>query len=58
MVDIRFAHITHSSGEQFQVLKYNEFNEPIDWDEDATREEYEIFKNTGYFARLWNKITG
>lgn len=57
MIDSRFAHITHSNGEMFQVLKYNELNEPIDWDEEATREEYEIFINTGFFRRVWNKIT-
>jgi hypothetical protein len=57
MIDSRFAHITHPNGETFQVLKYNELNEPIDWDEGATREEYEIFLNTGFFRRMWNKIT-
>lgn len=39
-IDERFAHITHTDGRKFQVLKYDENGNPIDWDETATAELY------------------
>ncbi|MFO0387572.1 MAG: hypothetical protein ACK505_12395 [Flavobacteriales bacterium] len=44
-IDTRFAFIQH--GDQFfQVLKYDEEGNPIDWDEQATAQLYKKYIET------------
>jgi len=40
MINEQFAYITHQNGTKFQVLKFDDEENPIDWDEDATKEIY------------------
>ncbi|MCZ8345147.1 MAG: hypothetical protein O9346_01910 [Leptospiraceae bacterium] len=42
MINEQFAYLTNEDGEKFQVLKYDENGIPIDWDEQATAELFNL----------------
>jgi hypothetical protein len=41
MVNELFAYITCGCGNKYQVLKYDEAGNPIDWDQEATQALYD-----------------